>query len=126
MSVVPANRKLWQGVAISFAIAFAYVTVLVKLFNDWWTDENYSHGLLIPLIIGFIIWSQRERLIRTSQRPAMWLGLTAVVLSLLALWAGTAGAELYMQRTSLVLMLAGIALYFWGFNLLRLLIVPLF
>ena len=52
---VPAAKKLWQGLAISFAIAFAYATVLVKLVHDWWTDENYSHGLLIPLIIGYII-----------------------------------------------------------------------
>jgi exosortase/archaeosortase family protein len=49
-----------------------------------------------------------------------------VICALLALWAGTAGAELYTQRTSLVLILAGIVLYFWGFDLLRLLIVPLF
>lgn len=126
VSGLPATKHLWRILAIATVLVFAYATVLAKLGHDWWTDENYSHGLLIPLIIGFILWSQRERLTRTSQRPAMWLGLTAVVLSLLALWAGTAGAELYMQRTSLVLMFAGIALYFWGFNLLRLLIVPLF
>ena len=55
----------------------------------------------------------------------LW-GLLAVFTALLALWAGTAGAELYLQRTSLGLMLAGIVLYFWGFRLLRLMIVPLF
>lgn len=126
VSGLPATKNLWRVLAIAAVLVFAYATVLTKLGHDWWTDENYSHGLLIPLIIGFILWSQRERLIRTTGRPAMWLGLTAVVLSLLALWAGTAGAELYMQRTSLVLMLAGIVLYFWGFSLLRLLLVPLF
>ena len=46
--------------------------------------------------------------------------------ALMALWAGTAGSELYMQRTSLVLMLVGIVVYLWGFKLLRLMIVPLF
>jgi exosortase/archaeosortase family protein len=44
---------------------------------------------------------------------------------MLALWAGTAGAELFMQRMSLVLMLAGIVVYFWGFRLLRFVLVPL-
>lgn len=126
VSGLPATKHLWRVLAIATVLVFAYASVLTKLGHDWWTDENYSHGLLIPLIIGFILWSQRERLIRTTGRPAMWLGLTAVVLSLLALWAGTAGAELYMQRTSLVLMLAGIVLYFWGLSLLRLLLVPLF
>jgi hypothetical protein len=65
----PASRKLWQGLAISFAIAFAYAIVLVKLFRDWWNDENYSHGLLIPFIIGYIIWAQRDRLARTTAHP---------------------------------------------------------
>ncbi|HYJ45590.1 MAG TPA: archaeosortase/exosortase family protein, partial [Pyrinomonadaceae bacterium] len=45
---------------------------------------------------------------------------------LLALWAGTAGAELYVQRMSLLLAVAGVVIYFWGWRLLRLLLVPLF
>lgn len=126
VSGIPATKHLFGILALAAALVFAYATVLTKLGHDWWTDENYSHGLLIPFIIGFILWSQRERLARTTQSPAMWWGLTAVICSLLALWAGTAGAELYVQRTSLVLMLAGTVLYFWGFRLLRLLIVPLF
>lgn len=125
MSVIPANRKLWQGIAIGFAIAFAYVTVLVKLFNDWWTDENYSHGLLIPLIIGYIIWTQREKLARSVGQPSLLLGGAAILIALFALWAGIAGAELYTQRLSLILLLAGIAVYFWGLSLLRLLLVAL-
>jgi exosortase len=125
-SIIPARKHLWQILAISFALIFVYATVLAKLGHDWWTDENYSHGLLIPFIIAFILWSQRERLIRTTRRPSTVWGLSAVLCALLALWAGTAGAELFMQRTSLILMLAGTVLYFWGFSLLRFLIVPLF
>ena len=126
---IPTRRHLWQTLAICSALIFAYATVLAKLGHDWWTDENYSHGLLIPFIIAFVLWSQRERLARaahSTRSPSTALGLGAVVCALFALWAGTAGAELFMQRTSLVLMLAGTVLYFWGFSLLRLLVVPLF
>src|SRR5215216_3249248 len=122
---VSANKKLWQGFAISFAIVFAYATVMAKLFHDWWNDENYSHGLLIPFIIGYIIWSQRDKLARASERPAVLLGGAAILFALFALWAGVAGAELYTQRLSLILLLAGIAVYFWGFKLLQQLLVPL-
>jgi exosortase len=122
---VPATKKLWQGIAISFAIVFAYATVLVKLFHDWWYDENYSHGLLIPFIIGYIIWAQRDKLARVPVRSSVLWGAAAVVLALFALWAGVAGAELYTQRLSLILLLAGVIVYFWGFTLLRLLLVPL-
>lgn len=123
---VPATKNIWRILAISSALVFAYATVLAKLGQDWWTDENYSHGLLIPFVIGYFLWSQRDRLARTAGCPSMIWGLAAAVFALVALWAGTAGAELYVQRISLVLMLAGTVLYFWGFSLLRLMFVPLF
>jgi exosortase len=123
---IPAPKHVWRILAIASAIVFSYATVLVKLGHNWWTDENYSHGLLIPFIIGYIVWSQRERFSRTAQRPVMGIGLTAVLVAILALWAGTAGAELFTQRISLVLILAATVTYFWGFALLRLLLVPLF
>jgi exosortase len=119
---VPSIRLLWKPAVIVAAIAFLYLQVLLKLGNDWWSDENYSHGLLVPFIIGFILWTERGRLegAARSGRPLMWLGIAAILLALLALWAGTAGAELYVQRMSLVLLAAGVVLYFWGLKLLRL------
>jgi len=122
---VPATKKLWQGLAISFAVAFTYATVLAKLANDWWNDENYSHGLLIPFVIGYIVWVQRDKLAAVPVRSNMFWGGAAVVCALFALWAGVAGAELYTQRLSLILILAGIIVYFWGFKLLEWLLVPL-
>ena len=122
---VSIPRTPWKPIAIAAALGFVYFSVLRKLGYDWWTDENYSHGLLIPLIIGYILWAERERLGRVPQRPSLLWGGLMVVFALLGLWVGTAGAELYVQRMSLVLMLAGIAIYFWGWRLLRLLMVPL-
>ncbi|HUQ34292.1 MAG TPA: exosortase [Pyrinomonadaceae bacterium] len=119
------RQNLWKPVAIALALAFLFYSVLTKLGQDWWTDENYSHGLLIPLIIGYILWSERERFARVEPRPSLLWGGLLVTFALLSLWVGTAGAELYVQRLALVVMLAGIAVYFWGWRLLRLLFVPL-
>jgi exosortase len=118
-------RKFYQPAAIAVALAFVYFTVLEKLGRDWWHDENYSHGLLIPFVIGYILWQERKRFQSAPTRPAVWFGAIGVTVSLLALWAGTAGAELFVQRISLVLMLASVAIFFWGFRLLRLVFVPL-
>ncbi|MDT4952011.1 MAG: hypothetical protein QOJ02_149 [Acidobacteriota bacterium] len=123
---VAIPRNLWKPLAICAALAFVYTSVLAKLGYDWWTDENYSHGLLIPIVIGYILWTERERLARVRTSPSLLWGASFVVFALLSLWVGTAGAELYVQRMSLVLMLAGVVIYFWGFRLLRLLAVPLF
>jgi exosortase len=123
---VAIPRNLWKPVSIAAALAFAYSSVLAKLGYDWWTDENYSHGLLIPIVIGYILWLERERLSRVEARPSLLWGASLVLFALLALWVGTAGSELYVQRMSLALMLVGIIIYFWGGRLLRLLLVPLF
>ncbi len=125
MTAAATRPQLWKPLALAAAVLFVYAPVLRKLAAQWWTDENYSHGLLIPFIIGYILWSERARLASTLKQPALAWGGAAVACALLMLWAGTAGAELFMQRISLVLMLAGIAVYFWGWRLLRLALVPL-
>ena len=106
------------------SLGFLYFSVLGKLGRDWWFEENYSHGLLIPFIIGYIIWLEFDALKEDSRKPAFVLGGGAIVLALAMLLAGTLGAELYAQRISLVLILAGIVLYFWGARLLQLLATP--
>jgi exosortase len=123
MSAVP--RKIFPPVAIAVALAFLYFTVIVKLGNDWWHDENYSHGLLIPFVIAFILWQERKSFVDSKSAPATWLGAIGIGAALCALWAGTAGVELFVQRASLVLMLAGIVIYFFGLRLMRVVAVPL-
>ena len=120
------RRKIYQPLAIALALGFVYFMVLVKLGSDWWYDENYSHGLLIPFVIAFIMWQERSRFANVSAQPAAWLGAVGVAISTLMLWAGTAGAELFVQRLSLVLMLASVVVYFFGVRLMRFVAVPLF
>jgi exosortase len=116
---------LWKPLLIACAVAFAYAIVFPRLGLFWWTDENYSHGLLVPFIIGYILWSERGALARAPKRPAPLAGLALVLIGLVMLWIGTAGAELFTQRTSLVVVVAGLVAYFWGFRLVRLVAVPL-
>src|SRR5690242_20709846 len=120
-----ATRTYWRAFAIISAILFTYAAVLVKLSYDWWSDENYSHGLLVPFIIGYILWLQRGRFASERARPSVLLGATIVAVAIFALWTGVAGAELYTQRMSLVLLAAGIVVYFSGLRFLRLVLVPL-
>jgi exosortase len=121
----PTVKNLWRTLAIIAALIFVYASVLLKLSHDWWVDENYSHGLLIPFVIGYILWAEREKLREGPYKPSMIWGGAAILLALFALWSGIAGAELFIQRISLVLMLVGVVVYFWGRHLLRLIWVPL-
>src|SRR5437868_8036482 len=122
---VTIPRNFYQPFAIALAATFLYFTILGKLGSDWWHDENYSHGLLIPFVIGFILWQQRKSFVDSKSAPSTWLGAIGVGSALFALWAGTAGAELFVQRASLVLMLASIVVYCFGVRLVRVVAVPL-
>ena len=122
---VAIQEKFYKPVAIAAALAFVYFAVLMKLGRDWWLDENYSHGLLVPFIIGFIVWQERKRFTEQQRTSALWIGVVCVSFALLALWAGTAGAELFVQRASLLLMLAGIVIYFFGFRIIQVVAVPM-
>jgi exosortase len=124
MSAFP--RKFLQPIAIAVALAFVYFAVIVKLANDWWHDENYSHGLLIPFVIAFILWQERKRLSEMKRDPWTWIGGGGIAVSLFMLWAGTAGAELFVQRVSLVVMLVSVVIYFFGARIIYLLAIPLF
>src|SRR4051812_8639386 len=107
-------KKLWKPALIGLALAFLYAGVLAKLGRDWWSDENYSHGLLVPFVIAFIIWLEFEDFEKIDKTPRFVPGGAVVLLALFMLLAGTLGAEIFTQRISFVLMLAGIIVYFFG------------
>ncbi len=120
----PRNNDVLKAIAISAAVVFLYASVLCKLGIDWWSDENYSHGLLVPFVMAFIIWREWPRISAGVTRGSVLLGGIAVSLALLMLLGGTLGAELFSQRISLVLMLAGVVVYFAGTRVLNVLAVP--
>jgi exosortase len=117
-------KTLWKPVLIGLVLAFLYAGVLVKLGHDWWTDENYSHGLLVPFVIAFIVWLEFGNFERIDKTPRFWLGGGLILLALFMLLGGSLGAELFTQRISLVLMLAAIVVYFFGPRILQILVVP--
>ncbi|MFT3746447.1 MAG: EpsI family protein [Pyrinomonadaceae bacterium] len=118
------QTNIIKAAAISAALAFLYATVLTKLGRDWWSDENYSHGLLVPFVIGMIVWREWDVFKGISKKPALVLGGQTIAFSLFLLFAGTLGAELFTTRVSFVAMLVGIVLYLFGIRVLNLLLVP--
>ena len=117
-------KNLWKPFLIAAALAFLFANVLIGLGFDWWTDENYSHGLLVPFVIGFIVWAQWDELKNAVTKPRPRSGAVVVGFGLLLLSGGTLGAELFTRRIALVVVLTGIIIYFFGAKILPLLVTP--
>lgn len=106
---------------VTAATTALYWTTLAKLGVDWWTDENYTHGLLIPFIIGFVLWANRKDLSASEpvSRSAEIIGLVVAAGGILLLALGVLGSELFTQRVSFVVTAAGIVIYAGGKHLFR-------
>jgi exosortase len=111
--------RLAPQIALAGVLAAVYGTVLVELVHDWIRDPNYSHGFLIPAVSGYFLWKNREDLGRPGASPSIW-GLPGIILAMSLLVLGTAGAEVFTQRVSLILALASLVLLLRGWSHLRL------
>ena len=69
-----SQSLVWRGVLLCLALGWLYFDVLRRLTSDWYHDENYSHGLLVPFIAAYALWQNREELQATALRPLTWLG----------------------------------------------------
>jgi exosortase len=112
------------AVLLAALLAVMYADVLVRLQQQWYDEPDYSHGYLVPIIVAYLVWERRERLRSLNAQPDS-RGLIFLIVGLLALIIGSLGAELFLQRFSLVMVLAGLVLFLLGPAFLRALLFPI-
>ena len=84
---------------ISFSIVFH--NTILNMAKDWSNDDNYSHGFLVPLIAGFMIWQKREKLADLKVSHNNW-GLIVIAAGMSIYLVGNIGAELFTMRFAVV------------------------
>jgi exosortase len=114
----PSKAPYVQWGAVLACVLLVYGKTLALLVKDWWTDDNYSHGLLLPVALGFLIYQERAGWQRLEAKPS-WLGIPVIVFSQIVALVGYLGAEFFLQRVSFAILAVGIVLYVWGWKLLR-------
>lgn len=119
----PAWPKVWQTIALSGLLLWLYFPTLTHLLGQWWHDPNFSHGFFVPLFAGFVIWQERTRLARIESRPS-WYGAVIFGFGLCLLILGQMGAEIFLSRLSLLMVLAGLIVLFLGWRFFRAVLFP--
>ncbi len=115
----------WAGLAaFGAALAALYWNVVPHLVEQWADDEDYTHGFLIVPLALYFVWERRERLRALPPWPRL-LGAGLLAVGLLTLVVGSVGAELFLQRFSLILVLGGLVWLMLGGEFLRELLFPL-
>lgn len=91
---------------------------------DWSNDDNYSHGFLVPFIVGYLVWTKKDELQKLTPKPSIW-GLVVLLAGLSIYLVGTIGAEWFLRRASLIVVLGGLILYVYGIAFFKALLFPL-
>jgi len=112
------QNSLLPLVLLSSVLVLLYWPALKEFVYDWWHDDNYSHGFLIPFISAYFLWQKREQIKSADIRPH-WMGLTILLVGLALAVIGTAAAEWYSVRFSIILVLLGIVLFLGGPSILK-------
>ncbi len=119
--------SLWTiggGMLLFGLLLLLYWEVFWALGGDWYNDPDYSHGFLVPFLSGYFIWERWDALKKQVISPSFW-GVALLGIGLFSLVVGLVGAELYVQRMSFLVVVAGLVLLFGGWGLLWSLSLPI-
>ena len=120
-SQLPWGTIAWFGLLM----LACYAPVLRALVKQWGSDADMGHGFFVPVIAGYIVWQKRNELLAIKPQPNWW-GLAVVIVGGAQLIVGILGAELFLARTSFVIVLIGAVWLLGGDLILKKLAFPLF
>lgn len=88
-SLIDAIPDTWQRPLAMLTLAAVSLFVLTyrewgEMLHQWWNIDTYSHILLVPFIIGWLVWMRRDVL--AAESPTGWLPGLALVAGALGLW----------------------------------------
>jgi exosortase D (VPLPA-CTERM-specific) len=102
----------------------AFNQALLELVHRWSTQEEYSHGFLIPVIVAWLLWTRRDTLKASIGRPS-WTGPTLILLAAGMHVVGKLSALYFLSQLGFIIALFGIALGFGGYSLFKVIFIPI-
>jgi exosortase len=124
-----ADRSAWRTHLGALALAGALILALflrdaADIAAIWWSSSTFNHCLLIPPIIGWLVW-QRLPQLRQITPAAWWPGLAPVGAGTLGWLMGEASGVDFARHLGLLFMLEGAVVACLGKAVARGLAFPL-
>ena len=120
------KSNLVKFAAAMALLLVAYLPTINWMVERWFAKESYySHGILIPLVSLFMIWQRRDAL-KKVKISGSFMGLWIIAVSLFVHVICAALKIYFVSGFSLVFAIYGLILFFFGKDMVRKLIFPLF
>jgi hypothetical protein len=104
------NSICFQVALLVVSFTSLYHHTIIKMASDWYNNDNYSHGFLVPAIAAYMIWQQREELKALDSHPSYW-GLVFMLTGMAFFIFGNIGAELFTMRFSIIITIFGLTIF---------------
>ncbi len=91
------------------------------LANEWWSNDYYSHGILVPVISVFFAWRLLPKVERKPSNLGIFLLVAALVIYLGALFQ----RAYFIAALGMIALFAGLIWYLWGGQALKRMAFPL-
>jgi exosortase len=123
-------KKHIQPCIIFAFCLLAYTPTFFWMKIRWFArDSYYSHGILIPFVVGYLIWDKRKQLqdiLKTNSSPSHPWGIPLIITGLLIHTISSVLRVYFTSGFSLLITIIGIILHFYGAKILKALAFPLF
>ena len=122
-TVSPALVPVLATAAVLLCI-LAFGRPLLELANRWNTQEEYSHGYLIPLVSAWLLWMRRDALRANIGEPSI-AGAALILIAIGMHIIGEVSAIWILSQVGFVIAVMGIILTVGGYSLLRAAFIPI-
>ena len=105
-------------------ITFGFGNALLELVHRWSTQEEYSHGFIIPFLAAWLLWTRRHELRSAIDKPT-WAGPAVILLAMSMHIVGEISAIVILSQLGFILALVGLILAVGGYRLLKASFAPI-
>jgi exosortase len=118
--------KVIRPIAVIILVIFTYLPTLIWMWERWFAPETYyGHGILIPFISLYIIW-QRRQMLKDARVSSEKSGFIIVIVGLFVHIICALLKIYFISGFSFVFVIYGLFLLFFGKEVTRKLIFPIF
>jgi len=122
---MPRSRTIWYFVLYSLVLTVIYFTSYSWLIGHDWSREDYNYSYLVPFVVLYLIWEQRDRWLKEASSPS-WTGFLLLLPGIILFWFGELAGEYFSMYISSWLVVTGLLWTHAGWKKLKIMAFPLF
>ncbi|MEN6426536.1 MAG: exosortase [Phycisphaerales bacterium] len=107
------------GLVVLMALLWSYWPTVSEMIQVWRRSDEYSSGMLVPLLAVYVIWARREEIASAELRPALLWGVVALLCAQMCRGFGLYYMYQSGERLSLILSATALVLLMTGWQYLR-------